>query len=125
MKPLYILQAIFTDIGLKGRGGSRPGLLVRQGRGGGEGLAGGLGRWEGGLEAFYHSFQLTISAHRPLLDQSCDIFQIYLSKMARVGSCASSVLELPTEMLQRIFQLLPTADLHSALQVGSLRIFKI
>ena len=45
--------------------------------------------------------------------------------MARVGSCASSVLELPTEMLQRIFQLLPTADLHSALQVGSLRIFKI
>ena len=69
MKPLYILQAIFIDIGLKGRGGSRSGLLVRQDRGGGEGLAGGLGRWEGGLEAFCHSFQHTISAHRPLLDQ--------------------------------------------------------
>ena len=123
MKPLYVLQAIFADLGLQGRGGSRPGLLVRQSRGGGEGLVGGLGRWEGGLEAFYHSFQRTISAHRPLLDQSCDIFQIYLSKMARARN--SSVLELPTEMLQRIFQLLPTADLHSALQVGSLRIFKI
>ena len=69
MKPLYVPQAIFTDVGLQGRGGSGPGLLVLQGRGGGEGLAGGLGRWEGGLEAFCHSFQLTVSAHRPLLDQ--------------------------------------------------------
>ena len=30
-----------------------------------------------------------------------------------------SVLDLPTEMLQRVFQLLPLADMHSVVQVGS------
>ena len=44
--------------------------------------------------------------------------------MARVGS-SPSVLDLPTEMLQRIFQLLPLTDMHSVVQVRREMIYRV
>ena len=45
------------------------------------------------------------------------MFQTYIIQMAGVLGSSLSVLNLPAEMLQRVFHYLPSADMYSVVQV--------